>query len=235
MIIYNNYILPHIFKCAGTSIRRTLVKYDSQNIKYLSEHDSKYMLDSRAMSWAKDFEMVALVRNPYDFYESLYNYHYNMETINALSSFTERKFKNNIMTNEPKDLTEWLEANLNLPGFFEENPGFFLHFKKDLMDRPNGFMKTWFINKALADLQHQDLVGSLYQLQTKILLRDNNIKIFKIETELKAFLDYIGFLEPSKLLRENITKTKEFKLTQEHRDLIYRKDKALFERFGYEK
>jgi len=229
MIVYKNRKIPHLFKCGGSSIRKSLIKYDSENIQYISEHDSKFIFDNVAFDWCKDFEYVTVVRHPYGFYESLYNYHRDMDTINAVSTQLDLNYINGKF--EFKSMNDWLDANLDMPAFFEEKPYKLKDLSKELCSR-DGFQKTWFVGIQLNDFKPEDFVGSMYSLQVEKLLNDNT-KVFQMETQLEEFMIYIGL--PNKLLKKNITKNKTIKLTQAQKDKIYLKDKQLFKRFGYER
>jgi len=223
LLIYNKIKIPHLFKCAGTSLRRTLVKYDIQGISYISEHDSKDILDN--MSWCTNYNSVSLVRHPYAYYESLYNYHKDMPVINALSTITEKDYLNKI-----KNFDTWLDATLDLPKFFEESYRL-QAFIKELSSR-NGFLKSWFMNKPLNELKPDDFIGSMYSLQVNKMLWDDT-QTFKLENEVPLFLRHIGFSH--NLLQENITADKSSVLNKEQKERIYNADRHLFERFGYER
>lgn len=224
MIIYKNFIIPHIFKCAGTSIRRSIIKYKPLDLKYVSEHDSTSSIDSDIFSWSKEYQKILVVRHPYSFYVSFYNYSLNMPKINALSTILDRE------KGKVKSFDQWLDDNLDIPYFFKRNPNKLVSFRLEVINR-TGFIKTWFQNKPLTDLQPEDFVGSYYSLLVdKLFFKDG--EIFKLESDIENLKKT---LDLPNLLVENKGNVKKFELTQEQKDKIYIHDKELFERFNYER
>jgi len=229
MLIYKTFIIPHLIRCAGTSLRQTLIKYDMDNLKKITEHDSKFTL--AAADFAKNYESLVIVRNPYHFYESLYNHHKGIHTINTLSTVVERNSKFNSFYSELKDFDSWLEAMLDLPAFFKKYPHLIKSFVRELGSRGD-FLNSWFYDKPLNKLQPEDFIGSFYQFMFDKLVPDNH-RIFKIESDIPQFLNYIGM--DKKLLKSNVTETKDFKLKEYQKEKIYQKDKELFKKFRYQK
>lgn len=216
MIIYKNKILPHIFKCAGTSVAEACRK-DIKNVQYFSYHEPIHILQNKEFSYAADYEKLTLVRNPYSFYRSWYNFnnklsYYTRDPLTKLLLFSDKKiipfdkYLNNILN--PRDV---LKNKL-------------IALKEETMIRP-----FWF-RSFHSNLDENPFYEgeSFYQWCIRKLI-DFNTKTFRLEDELNDFLKAASI---NSLPQLNISRNI-FDFNETQKEKIFEKDEVLFERFGY--
>jgi hypothetical protein len=232
MIIYKEAIIGHLFKCAGTSVGYKLRQEDPMNIAYFSGHDSIKVLNSPSLSFAKDYQQYALVRNPLTFYESFYNYvnefvpqkAYNHDSISKFLMFKENK--------EPYSLSEYVERCMDIGKTLNDSH---LSDIKELFKRSQGYYTTW-----IPDMSNYKFPNiSFYQWDVQNILKDD-CKTFKMETEIDDFLLAIGSTKG--LPKKNVTgerhnkDKRDFKkqrLNSNDKAKIKENDSILFDWFGY--
>jgi hypothetical protein len=205
-------------KCAGTSVIKKILK-DPDNISYMSNHDSKSILSSDNLSFAKDWEQYILVRNPYDWYQSWYNY-----IVNSLESSKHDALSAYLVFNNSRalSLSDYIENATNLPTVFDNVSR---RFVSNLIRRRNGYLKTFFGDLRNLKMKHQ----TQYQFYYNNLASENT-KIYRLEDQLDDFLKDTGI---GNIGRFNVTKYKH-RISEKDKELIKNNDRILFEKFGYD-
>jgi hypothetical protein len=218
MIIFDNKIFTHIPKCAGVSILNRC-QDDPQKIHYISQHDTLDLLESSYFDFAKDFQIFTLIRNPISWYNSLYNF----------IGFTQ-PFKNKhdmviysfLLYDDDKlvSYNEFIQRSLFLNDFFEDKKD---ELRLRIIQNKNGYAKFYF-----GDLQKLTLPSTLYDLFIDKLI-NKKTKVFRMEDQMQNFLEetQLKYLPRNNITNYNINNTKE------SNQLIYKRSKYIFERFGY--
>jgi len=207
-------------KCAGTSIRNKILK-DPTNIHYMSSHDNYSVLNSLNLRYALDWDQYLLVRNPYTWYISWYNYivnspeQYNHDALSAFLIYDNRR---------QVDVKTFIERATDLNWTFRGTKK--IKFINNLLKRRNGYLKLYF-----SDLTQIKFESTLFAHFFNAFYHTENkkIKLYKMETELKQ---YLIDTEIGAVARDNVSSYR-YSLSNEDKKRISKADKDLFTLIGY--
>jgi hypothetical protein len=218
MILYKGKVIFHMPKCAGTSIQ-TKIKKDFKNVHYMSAHDNYSVLNGENLKYALEWDQYLLVRNPYSWYESWYNYvtsAHERHRHDALSAF--------LVFDGEKQTTihNFVKRATNLKWAFRNDK--LDKFRQNLMNRPNGYLKHYF-----SDLTKIDFQGTFMQFFFNAFYRPHT-KVYKMETELDKFLKDTEVGE----IGHNNKHSHKSRLNDKDKARIAEADKIIFDKFNYE-
>ena len=176
LISFNKFIVLHIPKTAGTTIRKQLILYKPDKVKAYDVHNhstykqfKEYTIDKKID--IDKFDYIVSVRNPIGRFLSAYNF---------LKDIDERIIKNKQFNNRDekfhKDRLKFLKE-LSIDGFVN------LLTSKD---KKNEVEKKWFYEKQ--DYQYK--LNFLPQITWIDGIKENKLNIFKVEDKkIYSFLD----------------------------------------------
>ena len=213
MIITDKYIIQHIPKTAGTSLKR-LYSYQSDKLRLITNHKPLWYLDSPWLSKFKSLKKTALIREPVAWYLSWWNYTKGKNRNCSLTQML-HMFSNNV--------NEFIINALDLTIFFNKYPLAISEFAKNSTKVPFSHIQFFIpdFNFKAEDFKHKSLYS--FYLKNQI---DHNFKLFRFD-DILDFLDYIEVSQVSGgLPKTNLTEYTE-KFPEEITQLIYNKEKRI--------
>jgi len=218
MIIYKNKIIMHVPKTAGTSVIEAAMK-DWENLDFKINHFPIKGLESALFEYAKDYEKIALVREPVSWYKSFYNYvkgtpeYITHDALNRVLMFNEK--------GEILSIDEYIENCLNFSSIMNKNID---NIMRNTLKAKGGWMK-WMFPSQEVEFTH----NTFYQFMIDSFI-DETVKTFKMETEMYDFLKYVGI---KKIYKHNKS-LHNIEPSEESIRKIKEKDSILYERLGYD-
>ena len=208
IILKNKKVIQHIPKTAGTSLKREL-SYNIDMVLAMYNHSPLSRLKCISEEY-KDYEVVAIVRHPVDWYNSWYNYTRYQNKINCPLT--------QILLKYSKDIDEFTHNALYLNNFFT---------KDMITEAQKHSIRISFnhVNNFIPDWQKKDLFNNDDTLYSFFLLNqiDSNTVLFNHPHGLEKFREYIGLDTSIKSPKVNITKYKD-QLSPETGELILKRE-----------
>jgi len=162
-----------------------------------------------------------LVRNPYDWYESFYNYVMQSPEKSKHDAISGKLMYNK--DNSPISLQEYVYNATNMKKAFNKDSISLLN--EEFVRRRNGYLKLQFVDYSNIQFEEE----SYYSYSIGVFVKEDAI-IYRMEDEMSKYLKAIGVIN----IGEDNKSEHTSKLTDGDRKLIYEADKDLFIRFGYE-
>ena len=219
MYIFNNKIVQHIPKTAGTALK-VAIKNSDHNISFTTTHKPLSFLSWPELEYAKDFEKIALVRRPDSWYRSWWNYHRGIRRTCALTNTL--LFDEN---DKMHDINTFISRASNLTLFFKKNPKKIQDFKNKLKFYPSSHLVFFLPDASRVDAEYfknQSLYSFILNKQI-----DDTFRIFRFEDQMDKFLEYIDI---KKLPKKNVTQyTHELSVTS--LNIIKKADKNIYDKY----
>jgi hypothetical protein len=221
MFVIDEVVFYHFFKCAGSSIGKSLVDQRRDDLKFYKSHASPAFLPDDF----KDYRAISLVRNPIDWYESFINYEINRRNKNLeIMQLSRIICYENYPEKTIADFDVIFDRMINFREFFKEGSPARKHFEYILTSKnQHPILKNLFPNAkniVLEDTYLQFMYRYFGLAETEM---------FHMETQMKDVLDILK-LEEGCYVNKTGSKTR---LSNKQRELIKSKDKWIFEEFGY--
>jgi len=193
MTVFNNKVIQHIPKTGGTAFKKAISKRLDM-LEYNTNHkplDYLGYLDNEKFS---SYEVVAVLREPVNWYLSWYN-------------FTVFKNKNDplgaILLDYSLNMDDYMDNALDLTEFFKKDPNLIKEFKRYIA--VTGYSHITYFIKDIDNLtpeffEHKSLYSFLVTAQV-----DENTKLFRWKDQYPDFLRYIG-IDDVDIDKVNVTK-----------------------------
>ena len=216
MIIIDNRVYLHIVKTGGTSIKRAVLKHRSDDVQFEWQHGSA----NRIPPEFKHFEKIALVRNPYDWYKSYYDYILWKKNGKLLAERMAMKNGYN-KSNGYVSFDIFLNRALNFQDFI---------IKYNVINDIKKNMKKCgrlFFYSLWGDLTKTPDYKTFYQFHLYGAI-DKETKVFKMEENIKDVFTKLKLEE----IKVNVS-PKMDNLTSAQKNKIFKADRMIFEEFNY--
>jgi len=222
LILKNKKIVMHIPKTGGKALKNFIKSIpDIENlVEYVTAHRPLVFLEQPSFDYARNYEKVALIREPISWWNSWFNYNLPFKYTCALTQIV--VFKGNYQKRK-LDINTSIIDGLDITDFFKRYD--ISKLKKELIETPRHSHLLNFLTR-IDDLtpdyfNHE----SIYQFYINRMI-DETVKVFRYEDQFEEFLEYIELPKPP---RFNVTKYKVFmdfkteKIVKEKERIIYEK------------
>jgi hypothetical protein len=191
-------------------------------VLYLSAHRPLSFLKNPLFEYAKDYEIVALIREPVAWWKSWVNYNYSLKRVCALMETT--MFSD---WNARLEIDETIQNGIDLPEFFKVPQNLERLHKNFLKSPKNAHLWAYIGNiHSLTPTYFKNKAPTIYQFYVNSMI-DERVKVFRYEDQFQEFLDYVELPKPP---RYNITQYK-FDISNEIQDLIKEKERPIYEKY----
>lgn len=220
MVKSGSFTYIHPMKCGGTFINEILL--NTTNAKKVGDHCPRHMA-------TPDQNFITSVRNPFDWYVSYY--HHSINNPNDLIIVTPSDNFKDVLTQLLKLRESDMYFGLSTRYFGEDVGGAANFTSKDFIDYPEniGFY-SWYWNRMVADKGGN--VDDVHVIKTENLREDLIATISKFD----VISDYTrsSILENPRANSRGEKESYRDYYDQELIDMVYKMDKPMFDRFGYQ-
>lgn len=218
MVVSKDFVFLHLQKCGGSFIRDFMLKHVPNSKKIVPQHNGFSTITNQH----KSKPIIGVIRNPWDWYVSLYFYHMS-------------DMKNSFMYDILKkggDLKGWLKL------FLTKDSGSYHDMKFGWMKTHSTGPYTYRVFKCFnrTDLKINDINDGDF----------SKVQIIKMENLVPNFLEVLSdndiqlsdktkeaLISKKKVNTSNHTDYRDY-YDDETRELVATKDKMLIDKFGYE-
>jgi len=220
MFIIDDKVFIHLHKCGGMSIKSSLFKNREKDLKFMVRHQCTNSIPDQF----RDYERIALVRNPLTWYRSFYYYTIEYSTRSHL--LQHMIYKRGKARREFVTLEEFMNRSLRFSDYCK---------RTDYIGKFRKFMSTHnnhFSSAQIGDMTSFDPPETFYQFHFDTMI-DDTVKLYHLESEFDDVCEILKI--PSTHTNKSSNSNIKTPLDESIQKLILEKDEILFDKMKYHK